>query len=286
MQQPSESKFSMTSAECRALPIYVSPSRPHNSTTPTIDSGPSTPHIDEQDAYQLITVFQYGNPPEEEDSAPSDALVQVDDELEDCVSVPEPTNAYLPTLNIDGALLENVLHIVLFLPWCAAVGGAILLAPTSAGALAFGGGFLRGPPPRGMRRVAYWAANAYEHVFVFLACAAALLCYDADPRRRMATLTVLGARIAWAWFGFQPKPRLHMRVGQDDMESLWLVWKGKAVVDALTETIPGVPESPREVAYHDTAPPSSPSCGIVCECHGLCEVSCPYFQKMLRDFAP
>ncbi|KAJ2994034.1 hypothetical protein NUW54_g7619 [Trametes sanguinea] len=43
---------------------------------------------------------------------------------------------------------------------------------------------------------------------------------------------LLLSRFAWVWGSYIPREGLWERIGDDDRESLWLIWKGRAVVDA------------------------------------------------------
>ncbi|KAI0671882.1 hypothetical protein C8Q78DRAFT_803408 [Trametes maxima] len=187
--------------------VPVDPSRPQVSESTTPEGNFTPPHIDieEEHAFGILYTLQYGNPSDRDAHA---------------------ADAQQPPL-------VRALLFVLFVPWCVAVGGAILLAPASAGALAFRGGFVRGTaPPRGLRRLAYWADNAYEHVFVFLAVVAAALFY-ADLRRAAWVLAAAIVRVGWVWGGYRPAEDLHRRVGENDQESLWLVARGSGDVDMV-----------------------------------------------------
>ncbi|KAI0648963.1 hypothetical protein C8Q79DRAFT_1007554 [Trametes meyenii] len=202
--QPCDSVFSLRTPT-GVWHVPVDPSRPQVSESTTSEEAFTPPHIEieEAHAFGIIYTLQYGNPSDRD---------------------PHAAGTHQPPL-------VRALLFMLFVPWCVAVGGAILLAPASAGALAFRGGFVRGAaPPRGLRRLAYWADNAYEHVFVFLAVAAVALFY-ADPRRAVWVLAAAVVRIAWVWGGYRPGEGLHLRVGQNDQESLWLVAKGSGVMD-------------------------------------------------------
>ncbi|KIJ10451.1 hypothetical protein PAXINDRAFT_16536 [Paxillus involutus ATCC 200175] len=73
-------------------------------------------------------------------------------------------------------LVSHVIRILLFIPWCAAVGGALLLSPNHVELVAFRTGYL--PSPKGLRRFARWADCAYPHVMVFFACVVVVLWVD------------------------------------------------------------------------------------------------------------
>ncbi|KAI9066317.1 hypothetical protein FKP32DRAFT_404239 [Trametes sanguinea] len=184
----------------------------------------------------------------------------------------------------------NVLHVVLLLPWCYLVGGLILLWPAALDRVVFQSGFLHdrapasspdGPAaaasvptyacPRGLRRFAYWATNASEHVFIFLALSTvsgyyALALARPEPDTAHA-LWLCGAlllsRFAWVWGSYIPREGLWERIGEDDRESLWLIWKGKAVVDAaFADHEPGECEPDSE-----------------CSVRGVCSLRRPYDRR-------
>ncbi|KAI0349290.1 hypothetical protein OH77DRAFT_1322030 [Trametes cingulata] len=225
---------------------------------------PSSPKLDEAVAYELLNIFYYWRPSKAGSSGgTADSLKDLEDKAkakaqgkmrqpakakvkakaktqthpqaqERAQTQPEPqTQTKAPAKPQDG-VFANLTHILLFFPWCIAVGGAILLAPSSAGRIAFHGGFLRDAPPPGLRRFAYWAANAYEHVFVFLAACAFFYLHNPTAQR----LTIIGAcalRFVWVWHGYTPPaPQgVVQRLGEDDQESLWLAWQGKMLIGTL-----------------------------------------------------
>ncbi|KAH9847501.1 hypothetical protein C2E23DRAFT_889896 [Lenzites betulinus] len=265
----SESRFSVHSTDCLAPPKF--PSKPHNSNMSAGFEPPTPPPIAEQDAYELLNILicgpiMPGDLPADT-AEPTSGPAEENDQEEPATDPPSSNESRSPE-----SLLANAARVVLFLPWCVLIGGAILLLPAAAGPLAFHHGFTRAPPPRGLRRFAYWAENAYEHAFVFLAVLAVLLYRDADAQRRACTLGALVVRWAWVWLGYCPPAGLHKRIGEDDMESLWLMWKGRAVVDAITH---------KEGAGAGTMRASG-SCSNECECHGVCLLSCPEAREKIQ----
>ncbi|KAG2143727.1 hypothetical protein DEU56DRAFT_900269 [Suillus clintonianus] len=64
-------------------------------------------------------------------------------------------------------ILIGILRVVLFVPWCAAVGGALLLFPQKLEAVVFRPGYLESS--QGIRHFAYWAECAFHHAVIFLA---------------------------------------------------------------------------------------------------------------------
>ncbi|KAI0775057.1 hypothetical protein BD413DRAFT_491652 [Trametes elegans] len=239
----SESKFSLKSGD--GPPVFVSPNGPQNSEVSILQPYTS-PYLDEETAFELINLLYYGHmiePVEEPAPAVPGAIPTLKQE--------EWTGTGAALL----APLSPALRTVLFVPWCMLVGGAIVLWPTAVDWTAFHTGFVRDAPRPGLRRFAYWAENAYEHVFLFFAGSFMLLHYAAGPNYALLVLAALLGRVAFMWGTFCPREDLHLRVGEDDMESIWLVTQGTEVVD----TILG----------------NRCACAEHCQCHGGCPLRCP-----------
>ncbi|KIK91738.1 hypothetical protein PAXRUDRAFT_615895 [Paxillus rubicundulus Ve08.2h10] len=116
-----------------------------------------------------------------------------------------------------GDLVTHMMRILLFVPWCAAVGGALLLFPNHVELVAFRTGYL--PSPKGLRRFAHWANCAYPHVMIFLACIVLVLWYD---RVLGLSLTcALVSRFVYVWNCFRVDRDIPL--GEDDQQSLYLV---------------------------------------------------------------
>jgi hypothetical protein len=115
-----------------------------------------------------------------------------------------------------------ILKLVIFLPWCLAVGGAILLAPHQLERIAFGPGYMT--PPRGLRRFAHWAGCAPAHVGAFTLCVSYLLSVLVHSDFMIVAVVVglgLSIGVLRAWGGVRvdvTKP-----LGEDDVQSLQLV---------------------------------------------------------------
>ena len=58
-----------------------------------------------------------------------------------------------------------VIRILCFLPWCIAVGGALVLFPDHLEYLAFQTGYLSSPT--GIRRFSHWAEYGMQHIVIF-----------------------------------------------------------------------------------------------------------------------
>ncbi|KAI0787954.1 hypothetical protein C8Q74DRAFT_1366749 [Fomes fomentarius] len=150
--------------------------------------------------------------------------------------------------------LFTIFLIVQFVPWCIAVGAAILLLPQSLDTVVFRSGYIPAPPPRGLRRYAFWSKMAPDYVKIFMFTLLGLFNVSV---RGAATLVVLVAmRCAYVWKDYKPKEvkDLHMRIGQDDMESLWLFVQNETYIDEVLQACP--PEQAvMEVAEVGTAMP-------------------------------
>ncbi|KAH9924945.1 hypothetical protein B0H21DRAFT_712418 [Amylocystis lapponica] len=108
------------------------------------------------------------------------------------------------------------LRVICFLPWCAAVGGAILLSPQHLEGVAFGPGYIASP--RGTARFAHWAEFAVHHVCIFLASLVAILCWNTVHGALVLGATL--ARFAWVWCDFRVKDGIPL--GEDDRQSVYL----------------------------------------------------------------
>ncbi|KAI0709988.1 hypothetical protein C8Q76DRAFT_798758 [Earliella scabrosa] len=129
-------------------------------------------------------------------------------------------------------LLPTLLRIALFLPWCALVGAAILLFPQHLERAVFSPGYLPGPSPRGLRRLAFWSDMAWDYVKIFLF---ALFAVCGASAGWGALLFALAAgRFAYVWMPFSPRlGTLHRRLGEDDMESLWLLVQDQTYLEEI-----------------------------------------------------
>jgi hypothetical protein len=118
--------------------------------------------------------------------------------------------------------LVRVLRISLFVPWCAAVGGALLLFPSYVELVAFRPGYLESP--KGIRRFAHWAECGQQHVMIFLACLVAVLWYNLALGLSLTTIVV--SRFVFVWHAFKVDGSIQL--GEDDQQSLYLVIMGLA----------------------------------------------------------
>lgn len=119
-------------------------------------------------------------------------------------------------------ILITILRGVLFVPWCATVGGALLLFPQNLELVVFRPGYLESL--QGIRRFAHWADCAFHHAMIFLALIVALMWYKAAVGIPVACGMV--SRFMYVWTSFQVDSKVPL--GLDDRQSLYLLAKGTA----------------------------------------------------------
>lgn len=119
-------------------------------------------------------------------------------------------------------ILIIILRGVLFVPWCATVGGALLLFPQNLELVVFRPGYLESL--QGIRRFAHWADCAFHHAMIFLALVVAFVWYEAAVGVPVAC--GLMSRFMYVWTGFQVDSNVPL--GLDDRQSLYLLAKGIA----------------------------------------------------------
>lgn len=138
-------------------------------------------------------------------------------------------------------ILVRVLRVLLFVPWCAAVGGALLLFPSYVELVAFGPGYL--PSPKGIRRFAHWAECGQQHIMIFLSCLAAALWYNCALGLSLTSIVV--SRFVYVWHTFKVDKSIPL--GEDDQQSLYLVVMGLASAHGLFRVSgPGGGKTPME----------------------------------------
>jgi hypothetical protein len=114
------------------------------------------------------------------------------------------------------AQLAVLLKVLLFIPWCLAVGGAILLVPEHMGMITFAPGYV--PMRKGVRRLAHWAELGPQHVGIFVCSLGSLLFHMRDAQLTMAVFALLAAGMFRAWGGFRVDRTIPL--GEDDMQSV------------------------------------------------------------------
>ncbi|KAG9310820.1 hypothetical protein JVU11DRAFT_8673 [Chiua virens] len=142
-----------------------------------------------------------------------------------------PTTAVPQTRGEVALAFSTTLRILFFVPWCVAVGGALLLFPNHVELVAFRTGYL--PSQKGLRRFAHWAECGEQHVLIFLASLVALLWYDRIFGLSLTSIVV--SRLVWVWHGFKVDRRIPL--GEDDRQSLYLVVMGLAFADTSFQVI-------------------------------------------------
>ena len=123
-----------------------------------------------------------------------------------------------------------LIKVVCFVPWCVAVGGAIVMCPSSLELVVFATGYQ--PSLCGIRRFAYWAECAMQHVAIFLAFIATLWWVNHSLGVLAMAGVVAGAVRAWGDFVLDRSVPL----GEDDRQAIYLVYAHYGV-RAASETL-------------------------------------------------
>lgn len=108
------------------------------------------------------------------------------------------------------------IRIAFFVPWCFAIGGAILLFPQYLDLITFKTGYM--PPPELARRFAYWAQHAWQFIVIFLGIVAAIS--YCEPARGITFSALAMARFFYVWSSF--KFDQSVPLGQDDRQSIYM----------------------------------------------------------------
>jgi hypothetical protein len=117
-----------------------------------------------------------------------------------------------------GNILILLVKIACFVPWCVAVGGAIVMYPASLELVTFGVGYQS--PLRGIRRFGYWVECAFQHVAIFLALIVALWWCNRPLGVQALAGVVVGAALAWGDFVLDRSVPL----GEDDRQAIYLAF--------------------------------------------------------------
>lgn len=115
-----------------------------------------------------------------------------------------------------GMLGKTVLRALLFLPWCIAVGGSIVLCPKGLDVITFHSGYLE--PLFGIYRFAHWADHAFEHLVIFASFLGLLFWFV--PAFGILVACAMGALSIGAWYDFRLDPSIPL--GEDDRQSVYL----------------------------------------------------------------
>ncbi|KAG6885439.1 hypothetical protein C0993_001756 [Termitomyces sp. T159_Od127] len=116
-----------------------------------------------------------------------------------------------------GSLVLDALRALFFLPWCVIAGASIILFPRYLETIVFGLGYVASP--QGIHRFAFWAEVSKELFSTFLAFLLVVWCLYPAIGHLLMCLTVV--RFLYAWKDFKPNRKI--RVGEDDMQSLYYV---------------------------------------------------------------
>ncbi|KAF5314845.1 hypothetical protein D9619_007268 [Psilocybe cf. subviscida] len=128
------------------------------------------------------------------------------------------------------AILSISLRLVCFLPWCAAVGAALILSPEHLEFIAFRPGYIKSLS--GIRRYAYWAEYGYQHVVIFVGALAMFTWIY--PTAGFVVLGGLLAQFCMAWHTFLLDRNIPL--GDDDQQSVFLL----ATTSWLNDTPTGI----------------------------------------------
>ncbi|KAJ3568049.1 hypothetical protein NP233_g5962 [Leucocoprinus birnbaumii] len=113
-------------------------------------------------------------------------------------------------------VIKAALRMVLFLPWCIAVGGSIVLCPSKLDTITFRTGYLE--PLFGIHRFAHWADRTFEHIVIFITFIGFLAWLS--PVIGVLAGCAVGALALNTWSGFRVDPNVPL--GEDDKQSVYL----------------------------------------------------------------
>lgn len=129
--------------------------------------------------------------------------------------------------------LSLVARVVLFLPWCVAVGGAIALYPRALSPLVR---MYAGPPRTPLHRLAHHAHTARAHLGIFLGVLFLIVATIPSWHLRVILLGAVVARSVVVWRGFGARVLLerhgHGKGGEseewrEDARCVWSVLRGE-----------------------------------------------------------
>jgi len=115
------------------------------------------------------------------------------------------------------ALFVLAFRVICFLPWCIAVGGALILSPENLEFVAFQSGYL--PSVSGIRRYSHWAHYGYQHIVAFLAAVGAITW--TFPTIGAMAIGALLAQFCIAWHSFLFDRNIPL--GEDDRQTVYIL---------------------------------------------------------------
>ncbi|KAF8883764.1 hypothetical protein CPB84DRAFT_1789763 [Gymnopilus junonius] len=125
------------------------------------------------------------------------------------------------TVAISEVLLGYLLlgfRVLFFLPWCIAVGGALIFFPDYLDMLAFRTGYLE--PVTAIRRFSHWATYGFQHVVSFFCFLGALLWHYPSVGFSVTILLVCQFCLVWHGFLFDATTPL----GEDVRQTTYLLF--------------------------------------------------------------
>lgn len=116
------------------------------------------------------------------------------------------------------SVLVLIARVVCFIPWCIAVGGAIVLSPSHMELFAFTAGYQSSL--KGIYRFAYWADCAMQHVAIFFAFIAILGWLNRPLGAFLAASILMCFVLGWRDFVLDRS----IPLGDDDRQTFYLVF--------------------------------------------------------------
>lgn len=129
-----------------------------------------------------------------------------------------------------GLSLSHVARVILFLPWCVAVGAAIALYPRALSPLVR---MYAGPPRTPLHRLAHHAHTARAHLGIFLGVLCLIAATIPSWHLRVVLLGTVIARAVFVWHGFAAGVLQEERKGEEseewheDARCVWRVLRGE-----------------------------------------------------------
>ncbi|TBU46795.1 hypothetical protein BD309DRAFT_915128 [Dichomitus squalens] len=169
------------------------------------------------------------------------------DEQDALALLPDASFDVLPPVK-DGdtapqAFFPTLFRVLLFMPWCIAVGATITLFPAHIERVVFSTGYIPSPSPEGARRFSFFSETAYEYAMIFAVALIGLA--FASPTWGIIVWAFCAGRFVWVWVAYSVKDMccFHERVGKDDMETLALVVSGRNLTNIVAQQCPNHPGS-------------------------------------------